>query len=75
MTSYTVEMKGEKDLEYYTLGKVDNILPKYTALGLRPGEKYSFRVKARNSAGYGEEGAEFDEPITTKEAISEYSVE
>ena len=72
ISSYVVEMKGEKDTDYYILGKADPMRPKFTALGLKPGEKYNFRVKAKNSAGFGEMGAELDEPVATKAPISAY---
>ena len=71
VTAYIVEMKGERDSDFCVVGQADTMRPRFTALGLKPGIKYEFRVKAKNSAGCGDVGAELDEPVATKAAISQ----
>lgn len=71
ITDYIIEAKGPKDSDFYILAKVDSSRLKYTATGLRPGQKYEFRVKAKNSAGVSQFHAELSEAVTTKAPISE----
>ena len=67
--SYVVEMKASGEVDFVPVGKVDAKKTTYTVKKLEAGEKYEFRVKAKNEAGLSVDGAELTEPILVQTGL------
>ena len=61
---YVVEMAKGDSKDFTEIAKVDAGICTFDATGLVDGEKYNFRIKARNQAGKSEKSAQLDKPAT-----------
>ncbi len=60
---YVVEMAVGDRSEFVEIARVDGRTCKFDAIDLKDGQRYNFRVKARNSVGSSEGAAQLDRPV------------
>lgn len=63
VAQYYIDIREENSSDYTPAGRVDGRINSFTADFLNKGFLYNFRVKAKNSAGFGEPPAELREPV------------
>ena len=52
-TQFYIEIKDEKQYDFMPIARIDGSKRKFSAEYLQKNKKYKFRVKGKNSAGYG----------------------
>lgn len=72
ISSYVVDLLNPGDTEYRPLATVAPDRTEFTAEGLLQGEKYGFRVRAKNAGGVSIEGAELAQPVLVPVSIGKW---
>ena len=66
LTEYVVEMKPEGSSKFAPVVHVQPETPFCTVNDLNKGDKYEFRVRAKNAVGVSDDAAELDSPVIAK---------
>ena len=73
-TQFFIEIKDEKQLDFAPIARVDGSKNTFSTELLQKDKKYHFRVKGKNSAGFGEP-AKLPQAVQLSKALGENTFE